>query len=57
MAICGDSMSVRALKLAFRKHAKGDDCIGWDELSEELSLALTQIMGPDDFCEWVESLG
>ncbi len=56
LMVCGDSTSVRSLKLAYRKHVVGDDSIGWDELSGELGNALAQIMGDDEFCEWTTEL-
>lgn len=56
LMVCGDSMSIRVLKRAYRKHVKGDDSIGWEELSDELGTALAQIMGDDEFCEWTDSL-
>lgn len=52
LSVDGDPMSVRALKLAYRKHVKGDDSIGWDELSDTLAMTLAQIMGDEEFCSW-----
>lgn len=40
-------------KLAYRKHAWGDDCVGWDELSDKLKDALCEAMGDLEFLEWV----
>lgn len=51
----GDAISVYALKMAYRKHAKQDDSIGWDELHDILGNALAQIMGDAEFVEWNES--
>jgi len=51
----GDPISVYALKMAYRKHAKHDDSIGWDELHDILGNALAQIMGDAEFVEWNES--
>jgi hypothetical protein len=31
---------------------KGDDSIGWDELSDTLAMTLAQIMGDEEFCSW-----
>lgn len=56
LMICGDNMSMRTLKICYRKHAKGDDSIGWDELSDKIGDALAQTMGDDEFCKWLESL-
>ena len=55
VSIDGDPMSVRALKLAYRKHVKDDDSIGWDDLGDTLAMALAQIMGDEEFCLWSES--
>lgn len=51
----GDPISVYALKMAYRKHAKHDESIGWDELLDILGNALAQIMGDDEFVEWNET--
>lgn len=56
VAVCGDSMSMRVLKMAYRKHVKDDDEIGWDELTDAIANVLAQTMGDDKFCEWVEGL-
>lgn len=56
IAKCGDPLSLRVLKLAYRKHVCDDQSIGWDELSSELGNALAQIMGDDKFHLWVEGL-
>jgi hypothetical protein len=56
VAICGDSMSMRVLKMAYRKHVRDDDEIGWDELADALANVLAQTMGDDKFCEWIEGL-
>jgi hypothetical protein len=55
VSIDGDPMSVRALKMAYRKHVKGDEDIGWDELSDTLGNALAQIMGDEEFCQWLQN--
>lgn len=56
IAECGDSLSMRALKRAYRKHVRGDESIGWDELSDDLGNVLAQTMGDEKFCEWVNNL-
>ena len=56
VAVCGDSLSMRVLKRAYRKHVSGDESIGWEELSDELGNVLAQTMGDDKFCEWVDSI-
>jgi hypothetical protein len=56
MSVDGDPMSVRALKQAYRKHVKLDESIGWDELSDALGNALAQIMGDEEFCQWLQSI-
>ena len=56
LAVCGDKLSVRVLKRAYRKHVKNDDSIGRDELSDELFNVLAQIMGDDKFVEWNNSV-
>jgi len=43
-----------ACKIAYRKHHLGHESIGWDELSDLLLNTLTEIMGDDEFCEWLE---
>ena len=44
-----------ACQMAYKKHHKGDESIGWDELSEILLDALCNSMGPDEFVKWNES--
>lgn len=44
------------LKLAYRKHHLEDDSIGWEELSDKLSDALSNAMGPTGFVEWMQEL-
>ena len=56
VAVCGDSMSMRVLKMVYRKHIKDDDEIGWEELTDALSSVLAQTMGDDEFCKWVKGL-
>ena len=42
-----------ALKTAYRKHVRGDEDIGWDELGDILCNALCNIMGDEAFQEWL----
>lgn len=56
LMVCGDGMMMRTLKRCYRKHVRGDDDIGWDELSSELGNTLAQVMGDDEFCKWLEGL-
>lgn len=42
-----------AAQLAYRKHHLDDPDIGWDELSEQLYLALTNAMGDQEFIKWL----
>ena len=55
LMVCGDSMSLRTLKLCYKKHVVNDPDIGWDELSSELGNALAEIMGDKEFCEWLDT--
>ena len=55
LMICGDAMSLRALKRCYLKHQKDDPSIGWEELGDELCDVIAQIMGDDEFVEWNET--
>jgi tellurite resistance protein len=46
---------IQALMMAYRKHACGDDSIGWEELSGNMARALQEAMGDEAFCNWSES--
>lgn len=43
---------LKACQMAHRKHTYGDDSVGWEELSDELSVVLQDIMGDDAYCKW-----
>jgi len=43
-----------ALQAAYKKHVRGDDSIGWDELGFKLSDALCNLMGNDEFIKWTK---
>jgi hypothetical protein len=45
---------LRAVQCSYLKHHCGSEEIGWDELSEILSDALWNAMGPDACNEWCE---
>ena len=45
---------MRALVNAYKKHALGQSSIGLEELTDEISCALQEVMGDDQFFEWVE---
>jgi len=47
---------MRALMAAYRKHAMGDDSIGWNELSGKIFTALQESMGEDGFSMWRDSV-
>lgn len=51
-----NSQTLKALKLAYRKHHLNDDRIGWDELSGVMRDALCEAMGDGDFCQWLEAI-
>ncbi len=44
-----------AVLLTYLKHAKGQDVIGWDDLSDELHAAICEAIGDDEFCKWNET--
>ena len=44
-----------ACQSAYKKHHKGDDGIGWEELSDILLDALCNAMGDDEFVAWNEN--
>lgn len=46
---------VETLKLCYRKHHLGDESIGWEELSDRMQTALCNVMGDDEFCEWLRA--
>jgi hypothetical protein len=45
------------VKLAYRKHALGDDVIGWQELGERLQDEICNATTSNHYCEWVKGLG
>ena len=51
-------VSQRLLKvvlLAYMKHHKGQDVIGWEELSDEMWAAICEAVGDDEFVKWNET--
>lgn len=48
---------LEALKLAYRKHCLGDDSIGWEELEKTLQNTLCNIMGDEEFINWLNCSG
>jgi hypothetical protein len=46
---------IAALKMAYRKHVKMDESIGWDELSDVLCDALCEAEGDEAFQKWSDS--
>ena len=48
----GDSMSILTLKRTYLKMTNRAEDIGWDEMIDELSNTLAQIMGDNEFVEW-----
>ena len=53
MDIDTDEMGpLEALKLAYRKHVREDEDIGWDELGDVLRDVLAAEMGSAEFHEW-----
>jgi len=40
---------LRVVKRAYRKHACGEDSIGWEELQDEMMSVLCNVMGDDEF--------
>lgn len=53
----GKTRLLNACKMAYRKHHLCDDSIGWDELSEVLCNVLCEVMGDEEFQEWIKSKG
>ena len=47
---------MRALVMAYKKHALGHESIDSNELNLQISIALQTVMGDEQFCEWVESI-
>ena len=47
---------LRAVKLAYRKHALNDDSIGWNELTDTLHNALCNAIGADGYLEWMREI-
>lgn len=47
-------IALNCLKLAYRKHTKGDPDIGWDELGDDLWNTLCILMGDEEFTKWNE---
>ena len=48
--------TMEACKMAYRKHAMGDDSIGWNELSDVLAAALANGMGDKRFVTWLDKV-
>jgi hypothetical protein len=46
--------AVDAIKLAYRKHHLGDESVGWEELSDFLHNTMCNILGDEEYNEWVE---
>jgi len=44
------------LKMAYRKHVRQEDVIGWDELGDRLHDALCALIGDEGFTEWNDGL-
>jgi len=42
---------------AYRKHALGDESIGWGELAVELETILSEVMGSRYFADWIKAFG
>ena len=43
-------------KIAYRKHNLNDDSVGWEELSDILYNILVNIMGDDNFSNWLQNV-
>jgi len=41
--------------LTYIKHARNQDVIGWDELSDELWATICEAIGDDEFVKWNET--
>ena len=52
-----NSMIENVLKMAYRKHVRLEDVIGWDELGDRLHDALCASIGDDGFTKWNDELG
>jgi hypothetical protein len=48
--------ALNALKIVYRKHHKGDERIGWQEMDEHVLGALLKLMGTDGYMKWANSL-
>ena len=44
-------------KKAYRKHVLDDEDVGWDELGNELATVLSDTMGSQEFCDWLDEIG
>lgn len=47
---------LRVCQRAYRKHYTDDPEIGWEQLGEEMSDALEQAMGADEFNKWLDNI-
>ena len=43
---------LRAILLAYLKHCKDTDLIGWEALGDELHNAICEAIGDEEFCKW-----
>ena len=46
-----------AVQMAHRKHVFDDQSVGWGELSEKLSDALSSVMGVEAYNTWIDEVG
>ena len=41
--------ALNVLLLCHRKHCLGDDCIGWEQLTDQLNDAVCQLLGEKEY--------
>lgn len=49
-----ESLLLETLQRAYLKINCGDESIGWTELCDEMQATLCEVMGDDEFCNWLE---
>lgn len=49
-----EELVTRTIQMAYEKHCLNDDNIGWEELGDMLRDTLCELVGDEEFCQWLE---
>lgn len=47
---------LRCVMLCYIKHHMGEDLIGWNELGDEMHMAICEAVGDDNFVKWGDKM-